>query len=138
MTLNSATCLSVWVLTPPKSRSLVTECASAQEWACVELVCCKTVLSSLGNALQFMTVTHLLKRIARFSVLHPELCRSEGPTDSLEILDCLRTAKICQVSGLKPHPKLIEIRRKISLLSLSFDPGAQCFLPQAVADKKRI
>lgn len=97
------------------------------------------MLSSLGNALQFMTVTHLLKkRIPRFSVLLPELCRSKSPTDSLEILDYLRTAKICQVSDLKPHPKLIKIRRKISLLSLSFDPGAQCFLPEAVADKKRI
>lgn len=144
MTLNSATCLSVWVVTPLKSRSLVTECASAQELACVELVCCKTVLSSLGNALQFITVTHLLKkRIPRFSdllssVLLPEMCRSESPTDSLEVLAYLRTAKIGQVSGLKPHPKLIEIRRKISLLSLSFDPGAQSFLPQAVADKKRI
>lgn len=96
------------------------------------------MLSSLGNALQFMTVTHLLKRIARFSVLLPEMCRSKSPTDSLEILDYLRAAKLCQVSGLKPHPKLIKTRRKISLLSLSFDPGAQCFLPQAVADKKRI
>lgn len=133
-----ARCLSVWVVPPLQSRSLVTECASAQELACVELVCCKTVLSSLGNALQFMTVTHLLKRIARFSVLLPEMCRSKSPTDSLEILDYLRAAKLCQVSGLKPHPKLIKTRRKISLLSLSFDPGAQCFLPQAVADKKRI
>lgn len=126
-------CLSVWVVTPLKSRYLVTESASAQELACVELVCCYTVLLSLRNALQFMTVTNLLKKRApKFShllslVLLPELCRPKGPTDSLEILD-----------GLKPHLKLIKIRRKISLLSLSFDPGAQCFLPQAVADKKRI
>lgn len=118
-------------------------CFSSRIGVC-GVVCCKTVLSSLGNALQFMTVTHLLKkRVPKFShllssVLLPQLCRSKSPTDNLEILDHLRTAKICQVSGLKPHPKLIKIRRKISLLSLSFDPGAQCFLPQAVADKKRI
>lgn len=137
-------CLSVWVVTPLKSRYLVTESASAQELACVELVCCYTVLLSLRNALQFMTVTNLLKKRApKFShllslVLLPEVCRPKSPTDSLEILDYLRAAKTCQVSGLKPHLKLIKIRRKISLLSLSFDPGAQCFLPHAVADKKRI
>lgn len=132
------------MVAPLKSRYLVTESASAQELACVDLVCCYTVLLSLRNALQFMTVTHLLKkRVPKCShllslVLLPELCRPKSPTDSLEILDSLRTAKTCQVSGLKPHLKLIKIRRKISLLSLSFDPGAQCFLPQAVADKKRI
>lgn len=136
--------MSVWVVTPLKSRYLVIESASAQELACVKLVCCKTVFLSLGNALQFMTVSPLLKkRVPKFShllssLLLPELCRPKSPTDSLEILDYLRTAKICQVSVLKPHLELIRIRRKISLLSLSFDPEAQCFLPRAVADKKRI
>lgn len=51
----------------------------------------------LGSALQFMTGSHLLKkRLPRFSHLLfilPELCRPKSPTDSLEILDCLRTAK---------------------------------------------
>lgn len=83
------------MVTALKSRSLVTEAASAQELACVELVCCKTVLLSPGNALQFMTVTRLLKEgVSKFSrlfssVLLPELCRPKSPTDSLEILDYL-------------------------------------------------
>lgn len=85
-------------------------------------------LISLRNALQFVRITRLLKkRVPKFSqllstVLLPELYRPKSPTDNS---GDFRIVKNCQVSGLKPHLKLIKIRRKIALLSLSFDPRAQ-------------